>query len=107
MSPPYIVAHTAKVSVLLVYFVLTGCHSSSRNLAPTVAFSKVAAAYQAVNLRINSPSQSANHDVAQTPIYSLVDTGAESSMVLLTDCGRVTGKPEVMPRASKPPGVDC
>src|SRR6266702_7028491 len=31
---------------LLVAFVLTGCHSSSNNLAPTVIFSKVAAAYQ-------------------------------------------------------------
>jgi hypothetical protein len=30
----------------LVYFVLTGCHSSSKNSAPTVAFSKVPAAYQ-------------------------------------------------------------
>jgi hypothetical protein len=46
MSRPYIVAHTATLSVLLMYFVLTGCHSSSRNSAPTVAFSKVAAAYQ-------------------------------------------------------------
>jgi hypothetical protein len=32
--------------VLLASFVLTGCHSSSKNSAPTVAFSKVAAAYQ-------------------------------------------------------------
>src|SRR5229473_8597734 len=39
-------ARTASFSVLLVYFVLTGCHSSSKNSAPTVAFSKVAAAYQ-------------------------------------------------------------
>src|SRR6266568_2076269 len=46
MSRPYIVAHTATLSVLLMYFVLTGCHSSSKNSAPTVAFSKVAAAYQ-------------------------------------------------------------
>ena len=46
MSRPHIVAHTATLSVLLVYFVLTGCHSSSNNSAPTVAFSKVAAAYQ-------------------------------------------------------------
>src|ERR1700741_3171659 len=43
MSRPYIVAHTA---MLLMYFVLTGCHSSSRDSAPTVVFSKVAAAYQ-------------------------------------------------------------
>jgi hypothetical protein len=46
MSRPHIVAHTATLSVLLVYFVPTGCHSSSKNSAPTVAFSKVAAAYQ-------------------------------------------------------------
>src|ERR1700693_1548582 len=46
MSRPHIVAHTATLSVLLVYFVLTGCHSSSKKSAPTVAFSKVAAAYQ-------------------------------------------------------------
>jgi len=46
MSRPHIVTHSATLSVLLMYFVLTGCHSSSRNSAPTVAFSKVAAAYQ-------------------------------------------------------------
>src|SRR5271156_2103058 len=46
MSRPHIVAHIATLSALLVYFVLTGCHSSSRNSAPTVAFSKVAPAYQ-------------------------------------------------------------
>src|SRR5246500_1778430 len=43
---PHMVASTARLSVLLMYFVLTGCHSSSINSAPTVAFSKVAAAYQ-------------------------------------------------------------
>src|SRR6266705_1384088 len=46
VSRPYIVAHTVTLSFLLIYLVLTGCHSSSRNSAPTVAFSKVAAAYQ-------------------------------------------------------------
>ena len=46
MSRPYKVAHTSTLSVLLVYMVLTGCDSSSRNSAPTIAFSKVAAAYQ-------------------------------------------------------------
>jgi hypothetical protein len=46
MSRPYIVGHTATLSVLLVSLVLTGCHSSSNNSVPTVAFSKVAAAYQ-------------------------------------------------------------
>lgn len=46
MSRPRIVGHTGTLSVLLVYFVLTGCQSSSIKSAPTVAFSKVAAAYQ-------------------------------------------------------------
>ena len=46
MSRPHIVAHTATLAVLLVYFVLTGCHSSSKTLVPTVAFGKVPAAYQ-------------------------------------------------------------
>ena len=32
--------------MLLMYFALTGCHSSSGNSTPTVAFSQVAAAYQ-------------------------------------------------------------
>ena len=39
-------ARTATLFVLSMYFVLTGCHSSSRNSTPTVAFSKVPAAYQ-------------------------------------------------------------
>ena len=46
MSRPHIVAHTATLSVLLASFGLTGCHSSSKLSAPTVAFSKVPAAYQ-------------------------------------------------------------
>jgi hypothetical protein len=46
MSRLHKVAHTATFSVLLVHFVLIGCHSSLRNSVPTVAFSKVAAAYQ-------------------------------------------------------------
>jgi hypothetical protein len=47
MSRTHIVVHTATLSVLLlVYFVVTGCHSSSKISAPTLAFSKVPAAYQ-------------------------------------------------------------
>jgi hypothetical protein len=46
VSRSHIVARTATFSVLLVYFVLTGCQSSPKNLAPTIAFSKVPAAYQ-------------------------------------------------------------
>src|SRR5258708_28116364 len=45
-SRPHIVARTATFSVLLVYFVLTGCHSSPKNSASTVAFSKVPAAQE-------------------------------------------------------------
>src|ERR1700737_1638246 len=41
-----IFAHTATLSVLLMSLVLSGCHSSTKDSAPTVAFSKVAAAYQ-------------------------------------------------------------
>jgi hypothetical protein len=41
-----IVAHTATLSVLSASFVLAGCHSSSKNSTPTVAFSRVPAAYQ-------------------------------------------------------------
>src|SRR6266576_2340498 len=46
VSRPHIVARTATFSALLVYFVLTGCHSSPKNSASTVAFSKVPAADQ-------------------------------------------------------------
>jgi hypothetical protein len=46
VSRLHILPRTATLSVLLGSFVLTGCHSSSRNSPPTVAFSKVAAAYQ-------------------------------------------------------------
>src|SRR5258707_8242490 len=46
VSRPHIVARTATFSLVLVYFVLTGCHSSPKNSAPTVAFSKVPAAFQ-------------------------------------------------------------
>jgi CheY-like chemotaxis protein len=52
------------------------------------------------------PAFGINHDIAQMSFmgYSTLET--ESSMALPADCGRVTGKPEVMPRASKPAGVD-
>ncbi len=46
MLCPHRVAQTAILSVLLVYFAPAGCRSSSNNTAPTVAFSKVPAAYQ-------------------------------------------------------------
>src|SRR6266481_9722230 len=46
VSRAHIVARTATFSVLVVYFVMTGCHSSSKISAPTLAFSKVTAAEQ-------------------------------------------------------------
>jgi hypothetical protein len=46
VSGPHIVARTATFPVLFVCFLLSGCHSSSKSSAPTVAFSKVPAAYQ-------------------------------------------------------------
>src|SRR5271155_6221796 len=45
-SRPHILARIATSSALSMYFVLTGCHSFSRNPAPTVAFSKIADTYQ-------------------------------------------------------------
>src|SRR6201988_3874642 len=41
-----ILARSPTLSVLLACLVLTGCHSSSENSAPALAFSKVVAAYQ-------------------------------------------------------------
>jgi len=46
MSRLHIAAHTATSSVLLVYFVLSGCHSSSTRSTPTITFTKVPPAYQ-------------------------------------------------------------
>ncbi|HMJ21411.1 MAG TPA: hypothetical protein VK513_05865 [Terriglobales bacterium] len=46
MSRPLNFARTATSSVLIASLGLTGCRSSSKVSAPTVAFSKVAAAYQ-------------------------------------------------------------
>src|SRR5262249_49178544 len=43
---PHIVASTATFSALLVCLVLSGCHSSSKDPAPTVVFSRVPAADQ-------------------------------------------------------------
>jgi hypothetical protein len=46
VSRLHILARTTTLSVLLASLVLTGCHSSSMISAPTLAFNKVAAAYQ-------------------------------------------------------------
>jgi hypothetical protein len=46
VSRLHIVPPTTTLSVLLAFLVLTGCHSSPGNSAPTVAFSKVPPTYQ-------------------------------------------------------------
>jgi hypothetical protein len=46
MSRGYVFAHTAMLSMLVAFFLLTGCHSSSEGSLPTVAFGKIAPAYQ-------------------------------------------------------------
>jgi hypothetical protein len=46
VSRLHILARTATLSGMLASFVLTGCHSPSKLSAPTLAFGKVAAAYQ-------------------------------------------------------------
>jgi hypothetical protein len=46
LIPVFLQRSLLVVVVSLFYFVLTGCHSSSKLSVPTVAFSKVAAAYQ-------------------------------------------------------------
>jgi hypothetical protein len=46
MSRRYLFVRTARLSVLLAYLVLTGCDSSSKGSIPTVAFGKIAPAYQ-------------------------------------------------------------
>lgn len=64
MSRPYTVA-TASLSVLLVYFVLTGCHSSSTNSAPSVAFSKVPAAHQESPYRTDITERDYKTDITE------------------------------------------
>src|SRR5216684_6242026 len=73
VSRPHIVARTATLSVLLASFVLTGCHSSSRNSAPTVAFSKVAAAYQESPYKTDISERDYKTDIIEGHV-----TGAQS-----------------------------
>ncbi|MDX6530922.1 MAG: hypothetical protein QOH41_3212 [Blastocatellia bacterium] len=65
VSRPHIVARTATFSVLLVCFVLTGCHSSPKNSAPTVAFSKVPAAYQESPYKIDITERDYKTDMTE------------------------------------------
>src|SRR5258705_6243715 len=65
VSRPHIVARTATFSVVLVYLVLTGCHSSPKNSAPTVAFSKVPTAYQESPYKIDITERDYNTDMTE------------------------------------------
>jgi hypothetical protein len=65
VSRPHIVARTATFSVLLVYFVLTGCHSSPKNSTPTVAFSRVPAAYQESPYKIDITERDYKTDMTE------------------------------------------
>ncbi len=65
MSRPHIATLTATCSVLLVYFVLGGCHSSAKNSAPTVAFSKVPAAYQESPYKTDITERDYKPDIAE------------------------------------------
>jgi hypothetical protein len=51
--------------VLLVCFVLTACHSSPKNSAPTVAFSKVPAAYQESPYKIDITERDYKTDMTE------------------------------------------
>lgn len=55
-SHPRIVARTATLSVLLACFVLTGCHSSTKNSAPTIVFTKIPPAAQVGQERLDTIS---------------------------------------------------
>ena len=65
VSRPHIVARTATYPVLLVYFVLTGCHFSPKNSAPTIAFSKVPAADQGSPFRTDTFERDYKTDIME------------------------------------------
>ena len=65
MSRLHILARTAILSVLLASFVLTGCHSSSKISAPTLAFSKIAAAYQESPYKIDISERDYKTDIIE------------------------------------------
>jgi hypothetical protein len=65
VSRPHIVAFTATFSVLLVYLVLTGCHSSPKISTPTVAFSKIPTAYQESPYKIDITERDYKTDMTE------------------------------------------
>jgi hypothetical protein len=65
VSRLHIVARAATFSVLLVYYVLTGCHSSSEISAPTIAFSKVPATDQGSPFRTDTFERDYKTDIME------------------------------------------
>ena len=63
MSRPHMARHSATLSGLFACFLLTGCHSSSEKSTPTVAFSKVAAAYQESPYKIDITERDYKTDI--------------------------------------------
>jgi hypothetical protein len=60
-----ILPRTATLSVLLASFVLTGCHSSSKPSAPTIAFSKVPATDQGSPFRTDTFERDYKTDIME------------------------------------------
>ncbi len=83
MSRPYIVAPTATLSVLLMS-VLAGCHPSSINSPPTVAFSKVAPAYQESPYKIDISERDYKTDVIEGRVTG-VRPGQRIVLYAMTD----------------------
>src|ERR1700688_4413498 len=65
VSRLYIVAQTATLSVLLMYFVRTGCDSASKFSAPTIAFSKVPATDQGSPFRTDTFERDYKTDIME------------------------------------------
>jgi hypothetical protein len=78
MSRPHLVARTATCSMLLVYLGLTGCHFSPKNTAPTVAFSKIPAAYQESDYKTDITERDYKTDIMEGRV-----TGVRSGKRLL------------------------
>jgi hypothetical protein len=65
VSQPNIVARTTTFPVLFVCLLLTGCHSSPKSSAPTVAFSKVPPAYQESPYKTDITERDYKQDIAE------------------------------------------
>ena len=65
VSRPHIVARAARLPVLFVCFVLTGCHSSAKSSAPTIALSKVPATDQGSPFRTDTFERDYKTDIME------------------------------------------